>query len=444
MEVNNSSSSSYQHEFFDRSNSEYERSFALATMASKEMSFTDECNYAARKIYSYNPNSKVLKEIFPDMARVIEEIGKIIEFHGVLLKGNVKLVDSWNIIGNCYLALGDFPNAFASYCHSLRINPNITDPYIRYALGVVFLHYNYIENGIKYLNPVINADSYIPFIEDAIFRSAIAYRNNMNFASSNQLFEKLLNSPPIGLTSDDIFLQIAYTMECSNQKQLAHGLYTKIYENNRTNTKYIQHYLFFLFSTSILKPNDPILNDLYKDNPQDPVANLLMGRFAAREQSLEKAFSHYKQSAVYWIDSYFFWAELSSLYFSAYQLNDCLSALGRVISLNPKLEIAWFNMAHVMFIMKSYDEVIKLLQKAQTLLASPDFTNNASRLISSNGSTSKWFHIDDTVDLEKIPEQFSKLYCASPPILPSDCYGSEGRSIKFDLLANYPKSIFSK
>ena len=428
-------------EFFERSNQEFEKSFKIASEVSKIMESHNDCLYAAKKIFSYNPNSQLIQKEFPEIAECIKEISKIVDHHGLLLKNNVKIWESWIKLGHCYLALGDFPNSFASYCHSMRINSNIKDPITDFTFGVVFIHYKYYEAGIQSLLRSISIDTNYFYFEDAMMRIAISYRLIENYSTSLQFFEKIIYNPPNHLPEAEIQLQISYTYQLSGQPQLTFSILNSLLLNNSKNIYFLHHYLFFLFLYPQYGNIQDFLNSIFYLCPNDPVFNLIQGRIFLKLQKIEQAYFYYKNTIQHWIDNAFFWLELANLYYLASQNQDVIGALNRVIFLDPTIEISWINLIFIYFKNNLFDEAIKISTKSLQYISNPEFQTKITLLLNSKGIGFNWINNDDFMDLENYPLKFSNLYLASPPILPSKYYDLD---INLNNLTNYPISIFSK
>jgi hypothetical protein len=68
-----------RNDFLDRINSEFEQSFTLAARVSLEMQSLDESHRAAKRVFSYNPHSKAILDLFPQYSTVIEDISRLVQ-----------------------------------------------------------------------------------------------------------------------------------------------------------------------------------------------------------------------------------------------------------------------------------------------------------------------------------------------------------------------------
>ena len=108
--------------FLDKINEQFEKSFSLCAVISKEMGCTAESLLAAKRVFSYKPDARPILELFPEFTPVIEKISNLIERYGKELEVDCS-PQLWASLGYCYLYLGDFPNAFAAFAHALRLCP---------------------------------------------------------------------------------------------------------------------------------------------------------------------------------------------------------------------------------------------------------------------------------------------------------------------------------
>ena len=425
-------------EFLDRLNREFEQSFTIAVLTSKEMDCNDLSEFAAKKVFSYNPNSNIIQQIFPKYTKIIADISKIVDNHGHLLKENIGLIKSWIILGHCYLTLGDFPNAFASYAHALRANAHLTDPHFSYGLALVYVHFNYPDNGLQLLKPLIGHTPLLPYFGDMVFRAAVISRSLQQYPTSIYYFEQIASNPPNGLKPEDIKFQIAYTHQLSQQNDKANQLYSELVENNPNSIKLLHHYAQFLLGLQKFDESKKIAEEGYKLDPVDPVFNLILGRIAFRNRSYSESIEYYKRCLTYWTDVAQYWCELSMLYFQEQLYQDAITVLRRALFYDKQHQTAWRNIIFLTKDKVGIEEARPLIEQALEVSQNSAFQQSL-RMAQKMPNSLIWEPFDMSVDLAKEPEAFAKSYMASPPILPSECFGV-GRN--FPELANFPKSFF--
>ncbi|EAY12598.1 TPR Domain containing protein [Trichomonas vaginalis G3] len=426
-------------EFLDRLNREFEQSFTIAVRTCKDMDCNDMSEYAAKKVFSYNPNSSIIQQYFPKYTSAIGEISKIVDNNGQLLKENIGLIKSWIILGHCYLTLGDFPNAFASYAHALRANAHLTDYHFSYGLSLVYFHFNYPENSIQLLKPLIAHTPQLPYFGDMAFRAGVICRTRQQYSSSIYYFEQILDTPPNNLKQEDIQFQIAYTYQVNQQPERAGEIYAQLVEKKPKSIRLLHHYSQYLLCQSNFDLSKKIAEEGLKLDPVDPVFNLILGRIAFRSKNFQASIDYYKKCINYWTDVAQFWCELAVLYHQEQMLDDAMQVLNRALYYDPQHQTAWRNIIVLKIQRSGIYEARPLIDKALNTIQSSSFQQQI-KLVDTMTNALQWEPFEMNIDFVREPEAFARQYMGSSPIFPGECYGENGRS--FPELANYPKSLF--
>jgi tetratricopeptide (TPR) repeat protein len=218
--------------FLDKINTEFEQSEKLGAAISREMGCVEESLLAAKRVFSYNPNSTRMLGLFPHFAPYIEQIGRLVEFHGQKLQADSSNPELWTVLGYRYLTLGDFPNAFAAYAHALRVQPESMDPVFWYAMGVVYAHSNGSDHALNCHQKVLALDSKFVSGRDVLFRLGLLYHQLTNSDDALHYLEQVRRDPPNDLVAEDISLQIGYTRQLMSDHNAALTTYRELYRQS--------------------------------------------------------------------------------------------------------------------------------------------------------------------------------------------------------------------
>ena len=234
--------SSTSNKFLDSVNSELEQTFTSAACIAKEMNDTEDSQLAAKRVFSYNPDSKKILELFPQYEPIISEINELVNKYIKALSIDQENADSWRLLGNCYLIIGDFPNALASYSRATRIDQDSQNVNFLYAMGIVYAHFKHNEYALKYFQSVLDINPNFIFADDIKFRIALLQRTLQGYDNALRMFEKIKHSPPNGLVQEDILMQIAFTYQLSGNPENAHQIYTDLHQRFPDALKLTQQY----------------------------------------------------------------------------------------------------------------------------------------------------------------------------------------------------------
>lgn len=444
MSYNNENTNS----FLEQINLNLEESFTNAASISKDMNCIEESQLAAKRVFSYNPNSTKILNLFPQFSPIIEQISELVETHGKSLKNDPNNSEWWTILGYCYLTLGDFPNAFAAYAHALRNYHNSRDPNFWYAMGIVYEHYKYNESAIDCFRKVFEYNINFPYANDIFFRLGIIHRLLEDYDNSIAYFNKVKNSPPNHLRYEDVRFQIAYTYQLQKQYDKAMEIYSDLHNHFPDSLKLTQQYCWFMYmqykDSNIDAVFDTVTKALQKE-PSDPTLQLIAARVAMKQDDMAVAYQHYRFCISYCSDSPYFWCGLGVLYFKNEQTEDAIVAFQRAIYLKKEIKEGWLNIGLIHEQMGDYTMAEKIYSTgSQNCPGCPQFQERLNSINSQMKYHFPLMDIDDTKFIVPIPEQFAIEYAAAVPILQPECYGIDvGIASKFSILSTYPKSIFT-
>jgi tetratricopeptide (TPR) repeat protein len=439
-------------DFLDRLNTEFERSFSLAARVSHEMQCPEESHLAAKRVFSYNPNSKQILELFPEYAPIIDQISQLVDRSSQTLRLESNNPELWTLLGYCYLTLGDFPNAFAAFAHSLRVSSDSVDPVFWYAMGIVYAHYKFSDHAISCFTKTLQFDPNFPFAPDVKLRIAIVERSVHNFEASVHQFQSILSNPPNGLKREDVQFQIAYTLQLQGLTDSALDIYRELHDRFPKCEMLTEQFCWFLYlqhkegNLSIAKRT---VDEAINSNPLDPTLLLIAARIAMKQDDIATAYHYYKFCIQYCLDSPFFWCGLGVLYYKNEQTQDAVVAFQRALYLKSEMPEAWLNIGLIFEEQSDYQNAIKIYQTgSQRCSDNPEFHIRLQAINSQRSGHRKLaagyslIDIDDAKFITPPPEQFAVDYMSAVPELPAACYRVGEIGNRFAELSTFPRSIF--
>jgi tetratricopeptide (TPR) repeat protein len=439
--------------FLDKINTEFEHSFSLCASVSREIGCVEESLLAAKRVFSYNPNSARMLDLFPQFAPFIEQISRLIESYGQKLQADSSNAELWTSLGYCYLTLGDFPNAFAAYAHALRVQPESMDPVFWYAMGVVYAHYNDNDHALNCHQKVLALDQKFVYGKDILLRLGLVHRQLGNYEKSLHFLERVVTDPPNGLLPEDISLQIGFTHQLMGDHASALAVYRELYRMFPTSLQLIIQYAWFLFlrskSADTLDAVSRIVTQGLTVHRCDPTLLLIAGRVAMKQDDMAKAYQQYRYCISYCNDNPFFWCGLGVLYYKNEQTQDAVIAFQRALYLQSEMTEAWLNIGLIFEQQGEIGSAQKIYQTGQSKCpGAPEFGERLAALAGHSRSGFKpgsyaLIDVDDLKFIKAPPEVFAMDYVAAVPELPPHCFGGDIDAEGFKTLATFPKSYFA-
>lgn len=391
-------------------------------------------------------------EQFPSLAPIVAQISSLIDSFGNTLKQENESSNLWTILGYLYLNLGDFPNAFASYAHALRVTPESQDPIFWYSMGIVYAHYKYNEYALNCLLKVLSLDKKITFINDVKFRLGIIYRAQQIYDESIKYFTQIVKAPPNDLVDSDIQMQIAYTYQMQGLGEKALHIYKNLHTKYPKSLKVTQQYCIFSFlhaTDSEIPAVKELIHKALIEFPNDPTLLLITARIAMKQDDMATAYQNYRFCITYCSDSPYFWCGLGVLYHKNDQTQDAVVAFQRALYLKSDMPEAWLNIGYIFEQQNDFTDSMKIYttgsQKCpnnavfQERLATLGSQKSGHRKFISNY---KLVDIDDSNFFVPVSEQFANDYIAAVPQLPYQCFNIGEAAKNFKLLSTFPKSLF--
>lgn len=438
-----------QSPFLEATNLQFEECFTHAACISKEMNCIEESQLAAKRVFSFNPDSEIILSLFPEYAPMINILSSLINKHLQTLKKEASNPKLWTLLGYCYLARGDFPNAFASLIRAFQNSPNSDDPDFWYAIGIVYAHYRHYDSSVKCFQTIINITINFEFESDIYFRLGLIERYLEKYDNALECFERAKTRPPNNLLPEDVQLQIAYTLQLQNHFDEARDIYQDLHLRFPNALKITQQYCWFMYlqykETNLSKVRS-IIDQALQSNPYDPTLVLIAARIAMKQEDMATAYQHYRYCILYYGDSPYFWCGLGFLYYKNDQKDDALVAFQRALFLKKETYEAWLNIGLLFELKGEVEHANQIYSLGQTNCTNcPEFQERINCINSPMKKFSFAINdIDDSKFITSIPEQFAIDYLAAVPELPQKCFGIDrSKTADLKLLATYPSSLFS-
>lgn len=439
--------------FIDDINLQYEQAFTVCAQTSQEIGCKKESLIAAQRVFGYNPHSRPILERFPQFRPRLERISKLIDAYGRKLKTESSNWELWGFIGCCYLAIGDFPNAFAAHSHVLRVHPGAKDVEFLYAVAVVYGHYSYDEQAIRCLEKVREYDRTFKYTDDVIFRLGLLKRRIGMYEAAIELLDLAMSRPPKHMTVDDVKLQIVYAYQCTGKLDRATAVYLDLHERFPNVLEVTVQYAWCTFLSSRgtngrdLAVASRIVAAGLVMHPRDPLLTLIAARIAMVRDDMEAAYEHFHFCRSYYPDNPYLWYGLGVIYYRTNQTDDAMTAFKRAVSLKTDLASGLLNIG---LILERQGDIIgaqKLYQTGQVTYRDPqnnqEFTNRLNSIANRRRIVPQLIDIDDTQFMEATPERFEKDYIAAVPDLPVHCLGVEDAQEDLGSFATFPQSYFN-
>ena len=445
-------------DFLESATSKLEYTFQCAYEVAKDMESLDECSIAAKKILSYNPSNCYVKESFPEYSKVTEFI--IERVNQITQKFQIDGLNFRDLsaLGYCYLAMGDFPNAYSVLMKAKKQKNSENDSFFLYSLGIVYSHFKYYLQGIKYFQALIDLTEKnavkMPseMIIDAHFKLAIVLRFNKKFDESIAHFNIVADSPPNNICYDDVRMQIAFTYQLAGDFDMACLIYKEILERHPHNLKIIEQYCWFCF-INLYQPDETlsILQNALDDYSYEPTIMFLLARFMLKNNNTKIAYTYYRNCINYWRDTPAFWCSFGVLYMINEQYQDAVVAFQRALYLSSEMIEAWLNLGLIFERQNQENDARRIYTSGKQSCKDNKKLDDRLKNLDTPIDKRKTYELIDVPDDQyfvQIPHEFAVQYLSATPCLPKSCFQIENNQEsnifdKIDKLATYPKSLFS-
>lgn len=430
--------------YLEKVNLSFEDSFSVAATVAMQLGCQEDSLLATKRAISYNPNNPNVFSMYPDYKAVVEQVRKIIEDYGQQLQRDTEKTSIWMVLGYCYLALGDFPNAFAACSHIVKVI-DTPDTVFCYLAGVVYSHFRYTDIAIPYLNKTIQSQPKYPLRNDVNFRLALLYRLIEQYQRSNEILLALQTNPPTGLKEGDIQLQIAYNLSLLGNHEQSMKIYQDLYLKHPNNIDITRQFFItrlILSSGSTLHDLQVELQSAFQKFGFDPNLMLIDARISLKMGETKAAYEKYKSCIEYCSDSPYFWISLGNLYFHNHQLSDALTTFQRALYIRCDIPEPWLNIGLIYEMRNDIANAGKFYQTG--LQKCPNCREFNERFLNvRNQNSYQLKEVSEDKFFTQIPEKFASEYLASVPIIPDD-FIPNLNSLNLSVLSTSPKSVFDK
>lgn len=414
----------------------FEEVFSKAAEIASLMGNTEILKLTSNRALSYNPTNSKIKLMNPYLSDVATTVSLIMNSQFQIVKDNSNLYQNWIILGHCYLILGDFPNAYASYAYSIELNPNNDDPLLAYAYGAIFEHFGYTQKALNiWGNIPPNYNLY--FEMDLRFRQAISFRNTNQLDEALKLFNRVLEKPPKTLTQNDVLFQIAYTQQLRGDFDTANRIYTRLLQQYPNSLPLYQQYAWFAYRYLDKNDSEPIIDNTLKKYPHDPIINVIGGLHSMLLNKTDRAYQLYKSSHPHTLDNAGFYCALGELYFKNDQLKDSQDSFKRALQINYDIPEAWLNVGFIAEQSDNKADAISYYKNGLEYTGSPQLTQAITNINNGRRGTMSLAKVNEERIFVDIPKQFANEYGSSPPLIRGVDIGA---TVDVSVLYTFPKS----
>ena len=408
-----------------------------------------ESNIAIHRLMSYNPLNPMIQNSSLYPAAVL--LTNLITNKEKSLNQDEEKIPTtdWIILAHSYLMLNDYVNAYSLYTRVLSRKEEITDGSFWYGIGIVYQHFKYYNKAIEFF---LKCQSFSPILDQSTmkFRLALCYRSNDQAQESIPIFQSLLDSPPNGLTSDDIKFHLAFSYQLTNQKDQAISLYKELLANHPNSEEVTQQLAWYLSLQSDSLPLEQFINSLSNELKANPIIQLLRAKLAMRKLDMTTAYELFSQCIAYWNNNPLFWCNLGILYFKNEQYQDSVIAFQRALYLNADIPEAWLNFGLVFEIRKEIDNAKRIysigIQNCTDSTILKEKLDQINHLNPSMNKSSSYHTMDinDTKLFVQIPDKYALLQIIQVPRFSTRNLEIDEENQKtLDLLITPMISIFS-
>lgn len=436
----------------NRVNTDFESAFSVAAAVAASLGFTDESLEAAKHVLSHNPNSELVQKLYPDFGVIVDKLSSVVEAQAAIIREDPDSIDPWIVLGNCYLSIGDYPNALAAYCHALRIR-ELDEPYSLYYLGIIYQHFGYVDQAIEAFEKSTSLTNDFEFSSNLKYRYAFLLRAKKEYNKSTEILNGLIDNLPMGLMEDDIKCQIAYNYQLDGNSQSAEKIYQSLIIKYPDSLKMKYQYAWFLYvqgTRTHLETAEDIIKSGLNISFNDPYLLLIGARVAMKRNDLAEAYQRYRSCISYWNDSSYFWCGLGALYFKNDQCNDASIAFQRALTHDPGLVEAWLNLGLIFEQQGDVGAVIRLYQTGMMKCPNSSelldrfhyFSSIQGRNLKRSQGIETLIDTDESRFRHQVPEEESRKYIDYVPPIPGRFVGVPDGGYPFEAFVTNPKSLF--
>jgi tetratricopeptide (TPR) repeat protein len=431
-----------------RIKSEFGRSFSIAARVSVDMDCFEEGERAAKRAIAHDAHSPPMLDLFPHYGPIVREVEQLLLRHLRLLRGRPDDAPSRAAVVLCHLALGAFPSAL----EELAKCADVGDPAFLFAAGVIHGYFAHADAARRALERLCALAPAFDGVRDLQLRLAFLERAAKGYDAALDRLTALARAPPIGLRSEDIDFQVAFTMELMRNWDAAFRRYQALqarFPRVAPVTEHLCLYVYLRSRDGDLAPAKAALAAGLRAHAHDPVLTLIAAWIATRERDLERAHDSYRACLPYYRESPYFWCALGAVYYHTQQSQDAVVAFQRALFLKNNLPEAWLNIGLISEEASDFAGALKIYQTGKSHCPDEkEFDERMDTLRSQRAGHRKYgvgnalISVDESLCVMPPPEQFAMDYVRSVPKLPPEAIGSAMERAKFGELATVPKSLF--
>ncbi|MBC7348532.1 MAG: tetratricopeptide repeat protein [Candidatus Aminicenantes bacterium] len=319
-------------------------------------------------------------------ASLLNEPGMASIYLEKYLKQKADDLEGYVLLGQAYYRLGNIAESYKNYAKALLLNPD--HPQALYGMGLSKLRERKFKEAAEYLEKAIsrNIDS-----REVFFELGTAYEELQDLARAAENYEKYVKAG--AANPFPAWLKLAQTYQRLNQPLQAIAAF----------------------------------REALKINPDDINCNYNLAKLLAETNQYEEAEAVFqKLAALNQRDAVTYYGQIMQMYDRARNYERAVEAARKIVELNPKNEVALYNLAIM------YDRLGRLEQAVQTLnetlALKPDYTH-------------AWFNLGIVYDKQKKHVEAVEAFKKYTALAPDDPSGWLNIGLEYMLLKDFEKAL---
>ncbi|MCX8160499.1 MAG: tetratricopeptide repeat protein [Candidatus Saccharicenans sp.] len=295
-------------------------------------------------------------------------------------------LEGYVLLGQAYLKLGNTAESYKNFAKAILLNPN--HPRALYGMGLTQIKERKFKEAAEFLERAIGNRVEL---KEVYFELGTAYEELQDLARAAENYEKYARSGPAN--PFPAWLKLAQTYQRLNQPDRAIAAF----------------------------------REALKINPDDLNSNYNLAKLLAETNQLDEAEAVFKKlAAMNQRDAITYYGQIMQMYDRAQKYDKAVEAARKIVEINPKNEVALYNLAIM------YDRLGQLEEAASTL----------NECLAVKGDyTHAWFNLGIVYDkMKKHPEAVEafKKYTA---LAPDDPSGWLNIGLEYMLLKDFEKAL---
>jgi len=302
------------------------------------------------------------------------------------LKQKADDLEGYVLLGQAYYRLGNTSESYKNYAKAVLLNPD--HPQALYGMGLTQLRERKFKEAAEYLEKAIsrNIDS-----REVFFELGTAYEELQDLTRAAENYEKYVKAG--AANPFPAWLKLAQTYQRLNQSVQAIAAF----------------------------------REALKINPDDINCNYNLAKLLAETNQYDEAETVFQKLAVLnQRDAVTYYGQIMQMYDRARNYDKAVEAARKIVELNPKNEVALYNLAIM------YDRLGRLEEAAQTLnetlTLKPDYTH-------------AWFNLGIVYDKLKKHAEAVEAFKKYTALAPDDPSGWLNIGLEYMLLKDFEKAL---